>query len=222
MTDVFEAATPNTKQPAGHEEAFFRQTAQTQSLIDERRIHKPNLDLLEYGCGWRGAQRVILEGIKTFHDRLALYDPHVEIRPPTCPNERIVDHAEIFGPGRRAFDIITLSYVLCCVSPKTGMGILQSLRAAQPQADMLIVDYTLNNRSQMEVLDLLTSREEMKWREAMGEQEFAETRRQFSPETLAEFVRSSGHNLQGGAIFLDEFGIRAAVVTHSSQNGRRV
>ncbi|MFH1444356.1 MAG: hypothetical protein ABIG34_03125 [Candidatus Peregrinibacteria bacterium] len=222
MTDTFEAATSQTEQPAGHEEAFLQQTALTRSLIDEHHVHRPNLNLLEYGCGWRGVQRVILEGIKANHDRLALFDPHAKIRSPEWPNERIVDRAEIFGHNRIPFDIITLSYVLCCVSPEEGQRILQSIRISQPQSSVLIVDYTLKNRSQMEVLALLTSREEMKWRNSMGEEEFAETRRQFTPETLEEFVRSAGHNVRGNAIALDEFGIRAAIQTQPQRRNGSV
>jgi len=198
---------------AGHTEAYLRQCALTGALIDSHHQRKQELNLLDFGCGWRGVQRVIFEGMKNTRDRLALFDPLCEIYPPRSPNERIVEMPEIFSANSIPFDIVALSYVLCCMTPEEGKRILHDLHVFQPQAQLLIVDYTLQNRSQMEVLQLLTSREEMKWRQRMGDQRFASTRRRFTAESFEGFVRAAGHQLQGHAAPLDDFGMRAAVMT---------
>ncbi|MDO8469078.1 MAG: hypothetical protein Q7S29_04960 [Candidatus Peribacter sp.] len=198
---------------AGHEEAYTRQCELTRALIHTHHQRKPDLDLLDYGCGWRGVQRVIFEGTKNACDRLALFDPICDIHQPRSPNERIVENPEIFSANSIPFDLVALSYVLCCVTPEEGKRILHDLHVLQPQAQLLIVDYTLKNRSQMEVLNLLTSREETKWRQRMGDQSFASTRRRFTAESFEEFVHAAGHRIQGHAAPLDTFGIRAAVLT---------
>lgn len=204
---------------AGSLDAFQRQSDLTEAILSTHHCEKLALDLLDYGCGWRGAQRVIFEGTKRNIDRLSLFDPFCAIHPPKEPQERIVTTEEIFADNRIAFDIIALSYVLCCTTPEEGRRILSALREHQPQAQLLIVDYTLHHRSQMEVLNLLTAQEELKWRERMGDAEFSSTRRRFTVESFEEFVRSAGYPILGHAALLDSFGVHAAVVTlpqHSS------
>lgn len=214
MAEALQTVCTTAQRSAGHEQAFLRQTKLTEALLQTYHRRESDLNLLDYGCGVRGVQRVIFEGKKSIRDRLALFDPHAHIVPPATPDVRTVQWHEIFGPDRTTFDIIALSYVLCCVSPEEGRYILRDLRACQPQARLLIVDYTLATRSRMEVLQLLTAREEMKWRDRMGDTAFAETRRRFTRETLEDFVRSAGHDILGHAAPLDDAGIRSAVVTH--------
>lgn len=198
---------------AGSLDAFLRQTELTEAMLHTHHQCKSDLDLLDYGCGWRGAQRLIFEGVKRDIDRLALFDPLCDIHPPREPQERIVTEEEILDPRGTLFDVIALSYVLCCVTPDEGRRILSTLHTAQPQAQLLVVDYTLQNRSQMEVLQLLTTREEWKWRQRMGDEDFATTRRRFTVDSLEQFVRSTGYQVQGHAAPLDAFAVRAAVVT---------
>jgi len=217
MAETLEAAPSCIRQKAGHDQAFMFQTDLTRNLIHTHHQRKPNLNLLDYGCGRRGVQRVIFEGTKQDCDQLALFDPFADIFPPRTDNVSIVKRSEIFGDNRIPFDIVALSYVLCCVSPDEGKRILHALQLLQPQAQLLVVDYTLNNRSQMEVLDLLASQEEMKWRDSMGEEDFATTRRRFTRESLAQFIYDAGYKMADPAIPLDEFGIRAAIVTHTRQ-----
>ncbi len=215
MAKMLDVALRQIQEPSGHEQAYLHQKALTGALIRTRHMRRPALDLLDYGCGWRGVQRVIFESTKETRDRLALFDPFVQIRPSQTDDVYVAGEREIFGDNRTHFDIVGLSYVLCCVSAEEGQKILRTLHARQPWAQLLIVDYTLHNRSRMEVLALLTAQEEMKWRRRMGEDDFVATRRRFTRHSFEQFVRDAGYDILGHAAPLDRFGIRAAVVTRA-------
>jgi hypothetical protein len=155
---------------------------------------------------------MLLTNLKGREDTLHLFDPYVAIEVPRSPRVRIANTQDVYGDRRLPFDIVNLSYVLCCMRPLDALSALRSLRGSHPHATIVIVEYTLAHRSKMEVLSLLTSDEEMKWRRLMGEDAFAETRRQFSPESLAFLLQFAGHSLQSGVMPLDRSGIRSAAI----------
>ncbi len=170
------------------------------------------LNILDFGCGPHGVGRMLLRSLKQKDDKLYLFDPHVDIEHPRDANEFIATKQDVYGDARLPFDIVNLSHVLCCMEPIDAIYALKNLKASHPKAMLVVVDYTLRNRSAMEVLKLLTSHEEMKWRRHMGDEAFAHTRRQFTPESLEHLIRLAGYLPEEGIRPLDKSGIRAFAV----------
>ncbi|HAI98644.1 TPA: hypothetical protein DCL30_03875 [Candidatus Peribacteria bacterium] len=201
-----------------HLEAYIMQEKIYRAIVQVRHRSKAALELLDFGCGVRGISRVILEGVSHDTDRLHLFDPYANIMPSPQSNVHIASTQDVHGDNRIPFDVVSLSYVLCCIeTEEQAHSLLRKLRLSQPQAVTVIIDYTLRNRSNMEVLHLLNSREEQKWKESMGKDSFAETRRRFTPASLEAFVRDAGYDVLGHAAPLDQEAIRCAVLTRPSR-----
>ncbi|MDD5026431.1 MAG: hypothetical protein PHH13_03580 [Candidatus Peribacteraceae bacterium] len=199
-----------------HYEAYLKQEGIYAAILRHRHRHKKELDLLDFGCGVRGVSRVILEEISNSRDRLHLFDPYANIMPSPQPNVRIASAQDVHGDNRIPFDVVSLSYVLCCMETEQARPLLRKLRFSQPQAITVIIDYTLQERSNMEVLQLLNSHEEQRWKKGMGEDSFAETRRRFTPASLEAFVRDAGYDVMGHAAPLDQETIRCAILARPS------
>lgn len=196
-----------------HYEAYCNQERLYQAVLAAQHHLRGALKILDFGCGEEGVSRVILRGSMGDADTLFLYDPEARIHPPRDQRERIASGQNVYGDQRIPFDIVTLSYVLCCMEPQELLPTLQHLRTSQPQAVMIIVEYVLCGRSSLEILGLLTANEEMKWRAYMGEDHFVETRERFTRESLETLLRKAGFSLLGRVAPLDRAGIRAAAVT---------
>lgn len=199
-----------------HFEAYLNQDTLYRDVLAVQHQTRKRLNILDFGCGPHGTGRMLLRNLKEPQDGLHLYDPYANIEQPRVPNEFIATRQHVFGDNRIAFDIVNLSYVLCCMRPTDGRDALEQLRWAHPGASLVVVDYTLQTRSQAEVLQLLNSTEEMKWRRRMGEEAFASTRRQFTPESLQWLVRLSGYVPQETRP-LDAAGMRAGLVATTGQ-----
>jgi hypothetical protein len=198
--------------PGGHFEAYDNQLKLYRAVLTTVRRNGKALEILDFGCGRLGVSRVILQYLMQTRDRLHLYDPLALIEPPLDGNIRIASEKEIFGPERTRFDVIALSYVLCCIPPEDVPPLLQNLKTAQPQARGLFVDYTLADRSDAEVLRLLNAQEERYWLERLGRDDFITVHRRFTRESL-EHLLSSHFRVMGHTAPLDKLGIRAAAVT---------
>ena len=195
-----------------HFEAYINQETLYRRVLEMLHQIRDKLNILDFGCGPHGVGRMLLRSLKKKDDKLYLFDPHATIEPSRDPNEFIATKQDVYGDARIPFDIVNLSYVLCCMEPIDAIYALKNLKASHSKAMLAIVDYTLRNRSEIEVLQLLTSHEEMKWRRHMGDEAFAHTRRQFTPESLEHLIRMAGYSLLECAIPLDKAGIRAAIV----------
>lgn len=201
-----------TGDPGRHYQAYESQLRLYRAVLDTTRGRGKALNVLDFGCGRLGVSRVILQHRLETRDRLHLYDPSACIDPPRDPHVRVASEAEIFGPQRTRFDLMALSYVLCCIPPQEVHGLLQRLRDAQPQARGVFVDYTLADHSEEEVLRLLHADEERNWLKKLGREEFITVHRRFTRDSLLRLV-SSHFRVIGNVFSLDVSGIHAAAVT---------
>ncbi|MFH0851885.1 MAG: methyltransferase domain-containing protein [Candidatus Peregrinibacteria bacterium] len=203
--------------PGGHFEAYDNQRRLYEAVLATARNKGSALEVLDFGCGRLGVSRVILQYLMHTRDRLHLYDPAALIESPRDANVRVASEEEIFGPQRTRFDVMTLSYVLCCVPPRDVFELLKRLKTAQPQARGVFVDYTLADRSETEVLRFLNAQEERSWLEKLGRDEFIAVHRRFSRDSLERLLSSHFH-VMGHAAPLDKQGVRAAAVTLPNQS----
>lgn len=193
------------------------------AVLNTLHLRKDGVSILDFGCGERGVGRVIIEGIMNARDQLHLYDslPEKICPPRNGQGVNIASRENIFGDRRTSYDLINISYVLCMLEPEEAKGILEELRTAHPEALFTIVDYTLNNRTDLDIPNLLSSNEEMKWQQNIGVDEFIRTHTRFTRQSLCALVQSAGlHPMNGRAAALDEDGIRSAIVTYG-RNGKR-
>lgn len=200
--------------PLFHNVACHMEAAMNQQDIYRQKIDRyGNSNVLDFGCGPTGAGRTFIEfEIMETRNRLSLFDPGANITPSTHKNVSIVSTEQVFGPNRDQFDIVNISYVLCLMEPNEARETLEKLREAHSSASFIIIDYTLQGRSQMEVQQLLIADTEKKWREKLGEDEFHRTHTRFSPECLSELVRDSGISHDQPKP-LDKKNLRAFIIT---------
>jgi hypothetical protein len=184
------------------------------SLICTIRNVRGNVSILDFGCGEKGVARIILEGALEEDDSLFLYD-----REPARANRdlrvEVASRDQIFGPTRRPFDLISMSYVLCHNSSDEARSILVGLHGAQPGARLIIVDYVLYGRSRIDVMLKLNSDAERKWRRGLGEEEFYRMVTRFSLGSLSTMVRHAGYHIFGQPVPLDDDCMRVAIMTHA-------
>ncbi|MDD3896540.1 MAG: hypothetical protein PHU04_01670 [Candidatus Peribacteraceae bacterium] len=207
-----------------HAHAYDEQVALFRAVAAKQRRRKffegdtHPVEALDYGSGWQGVSRVILEGVLSAREQLFLYDRFAAIKPSGTPNVHQATAKDIFS-GKKQFSIISISYVICCMAPQEARTMLAELQEAQQSAQYVIVDYTLRDRTREEVLALLTSNQEMKWRRHMGEDAFAQTRMQHTPQSLVELVESAGLRARNGkAAPMDPAGLRSAIVAEAQEN----
>ncbi len=204
-----------------HTHAYYEQVALFHAVANTQRRRRAlardprPIEALDYGTGWQGVSRVILEGVLSAREQLFLYDKFAAIKPSRMPNVHQATPEDIFS-GWKQFDIISISYVMCCMDPLEARAMLANLQEAQQSAQYVIVDYTLRGRTREDVLALLTSNQEMKWRHHMGEDEFARTRMQHTPASLAALTQSAGLGVWNGkAAPLDPAGMRSAIIAEA-------
>ncbi len=123
--------------------------------IRQEKLHGP-LRLLDYGTGRKGLARLFLEQHKLPEDQLDLYDPHAQIHPPAKSdrNVRIITQRELMR-APAPYDVVTLSFVLCCLEPQERSVILSALSASHPQAHLLVLEYILKQHDRAAVCALL-------------------------------------------------------------------
>ena len=180
-----------------------------------RRNGSESVDALDFGAGPYGVSRMILEHVLDLRrDHLALFDPYTPITQPTKHHVTEVSEDEIYSLTHAPFDIISVSYILCCMEPCRAKIMLAKLQKAQRAATYMFVDYTLRGMTRKDVLALLTAREEMKWRAHMGEDTFARTRTQHTRASLAALIHESGLRVLTHES-LDPKGYRTGVVARA-------
>lgn len=196
-----------------HLQAFYNFQDICADLMQTTRDRYGTAHILDFGTGRYGVGRAIMEPKLQKGDELALYDPKAEISEPIQPDHvHIVDDrmALTYTDGR--FNIVNISYVLCLLEPEEARKILSDLSLAHPYAKFLITDYVLRGRENL--LEVLNSKEENKWRASIGEEEFRRTHARFDASSLAELVENSGFSKpSGSAWYLDHLGIRETILT---------
>jgi len=195
-----------------HFEAFFNFQDICLGLMDEIRKKTGHLNILDFGSGRYGVGRAIMEPKMNPGEELALYDIDTISSPVRTGTTHIVDTEVALGYTDGRFNIVNLSYVLCHIEPDEAKGILSDLGLAHPNAQFLITDYVLSGRE--ELLELLNSSEEEKWRSRQGAEEFRRTHVRFDPNSLERLMVRSGFMSPGfKAWYLDHNHIRASMIT---------
>jgi len=206
---------------AGHCEAAANQLrlyGREVAHLHRQQEQEGPISILDFGSGEKGVGRMFLEEtVRHTEDRLMLYDPEADIASPMHKQVSIVSSKNVFGDNAEHFDIVHLSYVLCCMEPHEAHRALRSLQEAHPNASWIIIDYVLSGRNALEVLGLLQSREERKWIKRLGEEEFVRVHTRFSVDSLVELVRQSGISvLNDNVEFLDGAHMRVAITAQGS------
>lgn len=207
-----------------HDRAYYNQRELYESTVNMLRNHKKaadtseTIEALDFGTGPYGVARMILGNVLSSRlDHLSLFDPYAEVRKPRRNNEKEITGDKIYGPMPTRFDIISLSYLLCCMEPEKAQKMLQGLLQAQHDATYIFIDYTLQGMTREQVLALLVSDREIKWRTDMGDDDFFRTRTQHTRASLAALVQSSGFELIGNeAMEMDPNGYRAGMVARAN------
>lgn len=170
--------------------------------------------VLDFGTGRCGAGRVFLEPrIAKLGGELHLYDPHADILPSCYNGTMAVKGSSVYGPQKEEYDIVNLSYVLGTMPEAVAGAVLRELRANQPRAVFVVVDYILRYRSKAKVLDTLTTDSEMRIRKEEGEERFAAMRSQHDVASLSGMIKSAGLHRVHAAQILDSLPSRLGVVT---------
>lgn len=181
------------------------------------------LNILDFGCGVRGSGRVLIAGIisGTAH-RLSLLDPFASIKKPRNQRTTIKSTTEVFE-GTERFDLINLSYVLCCIDPKAVTEILRTLKIQNPTAAFTIIDYILKGRARNEVLRLLDSAWEKKCFNRQSDGDFVEQHMRFDESLLINLVQDAGISMSAKSTFpLDGQNLRYAIVGGMDANALEI
>lgn len=169
------------------------------------------LEVLDFGTGPCGTSRVILQSILETRGRLALFDKQsVVIEPPLRPHVHIAPEYDVYGYPNPDFDLISLSYVLCCLGETDPALTLLTLREYHRTSLMTIVDYTMKNFPRNAVLRLLNTHAEQEWMRR-DQDHFVEARTQFTPQSLRTFAEQCGYDVIVQQP-LDPIGIRSALL----------
>ncbi len=198
MLPAFSFSTEEKKrhEQGGHLQASIRQQQIYSYLFSgmANQTQRDTLNVLDFGTAYRGASRSFLEGqIGNKAGRsLKLYDPYTRIAPPIYPNVSIIDEHAVFGINAEEFDVINLSYVLCCLDGVEATELLSKIIEQHPDAVLTVFDYVLKNRDKARVLDVLCTKQEMIWRKKMGDDAFFQSRSYYAINELAEVVTDAG------------------------------
>jgi hypothetical protein len=195
-----------------HDVACHMEAAMNQQDIYKKKIDtNGEANILDFGCGPTGAGRAFIEcQIMGTRNKLSLFDPGANINPSNYNNVSVVNTEQVFGPNRDQFDIVNISYVLCLMEPREARETLERLKEKHSSASFIIIDYTLDGRSKMDVQNLLVADTEKRWRQKLGEEEFYRTHSRFSPESLSELVNTAGIQ-HSGTRPLDKKNLRASI-----------
>lgn len=195
-----------------HMEAFFNFQDICLGLMNDLRAKTGHLNVLDFGSGRYGVGRAIMEPKMNPGEELALYDLHSISSPIRTDTTRIVGTHEAMKYTDGRFNMVNLSYVLCHIEPNEARAILSDLAFAHPNAQFLITDYVLRGRE--ELLQLLDSSQEKKWKMHQGQEEFRRTHVRFDPNSLERLIVDSGLEPPGTrAWYLDHSGMRASMIT---------
>ncbi len=190
------------------QENLYRQVLQ-EAASKNRRL--PNV--LDFGSGKRGTGRVLMDPILSREGGgLDLYEPFDTVSPSFNKDTKQVDDDAVFGPRRKEYDIVNISYVLCTMPPDEAGALLIRLREAQPQASYIIVDYILKNRTRDEVTSVLQTDSEKQWMARSGVDAFLATRGQHDVATFAELLKKHNMPEVAQAKLMDTYPTRAAFV----------
>ncbi|MDD4318779.1 MAG: hypothetical protein PHW10_00405 [Candidatus Peribacteraceae bacterium] len=187
------------------------------AIPDNRRPARQNdpVEVLDFGTGENGVSRIIFQSILTNRGRLALFDkPDVPIHFPRDAHVRIAQAHEVYGYPMPPFDLVNLSYVLCCLGNEDPALTLLLLQEYHRRALFSVVDYTMRGRSREETLALLNSASERRWQKRMGEDAFVAARTRHTADSLRSLLEDASFDIMQQES-LDSLGLRTAFLLQS-------
>lgn len=211
--------------PLAHEESARRSGGHLEAVVNQSRLYDsrltamrhPNvkhfLNILDFGSGRYGIGRALLENqINQYGDRMYLYDPYTDVKRSVNSQVFVAENLDNIPEN---IDFINISYVLCSMEPDEARQALSDLKNRFNRAEIFVLDYVLNGRE--ELINLLQSNEECKWRQIQGEKEFRRTRTRFTAGSLKAALMESGLEIIfDGLHYLDSNQLRCAAIAKNT------
>ncbi len=164
-------------------------------LLQKERVERLHrLRIVDVGTGRKGIARLLLQNAIAHDDSLELYDPQTPIAQPgkKYPNVHVTDAAALEHEAA-SFDVVSLSFVLCCKSDAEQISILRELREKFPKASLFLLEYILQGRH--DVHDILRTDHAAAHQCDLTNQEFSHLHSRFTLASLVHFVEEQGWNV---------------------------